>query len=408
MKISGQLTALFSCLLFLCSVAHSGLSKEEQFKLLSHYSNTSLVEDSLKLATSSSGLAISTVINYGFWYGICKSPEVVSALAGRFDLSCTEQNELQEVKSSFCNQLAAVITSTEVALAGHVSSWPLKQPWWQTLRYAGTAYSGYAAYTNSNPYLMPIVTASYFTHEVVARTVAGATAIRSSRYQDRSTTHPLDYAESEYSMLSSVAAMTVGSIVYDMMIARDGSHAKAIFGYIISHALVEGLSAISPLSRYNSNCDDSVWTEAEAGADVLAGTGVGALAGSWATAISGGVRAAHISKDLLPSIAMVVYTAILISPCTRGRDITDGMVGGLMAGNLVLALLSHQRSALDSGHLLKNVALTLAPALTLALINGFSNNAVYGYSLEESFTETVRNQWKKFHNPLDYLCTLFN
>ncbi|WP_422134005.1 hypothetical protein [Endozoicomonas sp. ALD040] len=405
MKTSGQLTTLFSCLLFLCSVAHSGISREEQFKLLSHYSNTSLVEDSLKLATSSSGLAISTVINYGLWYGICKSPEVVSALAGRFDLSGTEQNELQEVKSSFCNQLAAVITSTEVALAGHVSPWHLKHPWWQTLRYAGTAYSGYAAYTNRNPYLIPIVAAGYFTHEVVARRVAGATAIRSLRYQDRSTTQPLDYAQSEYSMLSAVAGMMVGSIVYDMMIARDVSRAKAIFAYIISHVLVEGLSTINPLSKYNSNGVASVWTEA--GADVLAGTGVGALAGSWATAISGGVRVAHTS-DLLPSAAIVVYTAILVSPYSRGRDTIVGMVGGLMAGNLVLALLSHQRSALDSGHLLKNVALTLAPALTLALINGFSNNAIYGYSLEESFNETVRNQWKKFHAPLDYLYTLFN
>ncbi|WP_257275459.1 hypothetical protein, partial [Endozoicomonas sp. SESOKO4] len=78
-----KLMPLFLCLLIICSVAHSGISKEEQFNLLSHYNNASLVEDSLKLVTSGSVLAVSTVINYGFWYGICKSPELVSSLAAQ-------------------------------------------------------------------------------------------------------------------------------------------------------------------------------------------------------------------------------------------------------------------------------------------------------------------------------------
>ncbi|WOG30104.1 hypothetical protein [Endozoicomonas sp. 8E] len=143
MKAFGKSLPLFLCLQLLCSIAHSGISKQEQFNLFSHHSNTSLVEDRLKLATSSSGLVISTVINYGFWYGICRSPEVISALAGRSDLSGTEQNERLEFKSSFCNQLAAVVTSTEIALAGHVSLWPPETPWWQPLRFVGTAYAGY-------------------------------------------------------------------------------------------------------------------------------------------------------------------------------------------------------------------------------------------------------------------------
>uniref|UniRef100_UPI002147FC3E hypothetical protein n=1 Tax=Endozoicomonas sp. SESOKO2 TaxID=2828743 RepID=UPI002147FC3E len=59
-------------------------------------------------------------------------------------------------------------------------------------------------------------------------------------------------------------------------------------------------------------------------------------------------------------------------------------------------------------HLLSNVAIILIHAFTLALTNGFSNNALYGVSLEESFSETARNQWQKVYAPLDYLYTLFN
>ncbi|WP_448218370.1 hypothetical protein [Endozoicomonas sp. 2B-B] len=63
---------------------------------------------------------------------------------------------------------------------------------------------------------------------------------------------------------------------------------------------------------------------------------------------------------------------------------------------------------MDSKHLLKNLDIILASALALALINGVSNNAVYGISLEESLRESEWNLWKKFYAPLDYLHTLFN
>ncbi|WOG30097.1 hypothetical protein [Endozoicomonas sp. 8E] len=401
MKTSGKVRALLPCLLFLCSAAHSGISKEGQLKLLSHYSNASLVEDSLKLATSSSGLAISTVINYGFWYGICKSPEVVSALAGRFDLSGTEQNELREVKSSFCNQLAAVITSTEVALAGHLSLWPLELPWWQPLRFVGTAYSVYDVYTNFDPDLIPITTAAYFTGEVVARTVAGATAVTGLRHQNKSAIQPLDYTCTEYNMMSLIAGMMVGTIVYEKMIAREFSSVKASFGYVISAALTDGISAISSLSRHRSDCIFRVGTVTAA--EVLAGTG--AIAGAWATAIVGAGTVALSSPSELSGI-IAAFTLFLTAP-PIGLWGVAGMNTGAIVGAGVMVLLKQQCLRLDSNHLLNNVALSLAPALALALINSISNYAVYGYSLEDSLSETTRKQWQKFHAPLDYLYTLF-
>ncbi|WP_257281151.1 hypothetical protein [Endozoicomonas sp. ISHI1] len=372
---------------------------------MSHYNNTSLVEDSLKLVSSSSGPAASTVINYGLWYGICKTTGLVATLSGRYDLSVTDQNELQEVKSSFCNQLAAVITSTEVALAGRVSPWPLETPWWQPMRFVGTAYSAYEAYTHRDPYLIPIRTTAYFTHEVVARTVATATAVGGLRYQNESTIAPFDYARAEYNILSFIAGMMVGTIVHEKMIARGFSPGKAAFGHIVSSVLTDGILLISYLLKQIS--DDDIRVETATAAEVLAGTGT--IAGSWATAVVGAVDSAQSPNSLFSGqFAVPMFVAMRLTPARTELWSVVGMITGSIAGSGVMYLLWQQHSKLDSNHLLNNVALTLAPALALALINGFSDNAVYGYSLEESFTETTRNQWKKFHAPLDYLYTLFN
>ncbi|WP_257254162.1 MULTISPECIES: hypothetical protein [unclassified Endozoicomonas] len=376
---------------------------------MSHYNNASLVGDSLNLFISGSGLAVSTLIQYGFWYGICKSPEVVSALAGRFDLSGTEENELHGIRASFCHQLAAVITSTEVALAGHLSPWPLELPWWQPLRFVGTAYVGYQTYTHQNPYSATIKTAIYFTHEVVARTVTGASAIRSLRKQNTSTIQPLDYARNEYFMLSSTASMLVGIMFYKKMLAIGSTSLEAAIAYLISAGLTETISAISYLPVLNSDSAGIEEKEAKAiaaaGSGAIAAAGSGAIAGSITTAIS----AAMVSwgrSDLSLNIAELI-TITLAIPDVRHLNGSEILIGTI-AGTGSIQFLFQQSRILDSEHLMRNGAVTLAPALALALINGVSNNAVYGYSLEESLTETARTQWMKFYAPLDYLYTLFN
>ncbi|WP_422475427.1 hypothetical protein [Endozoicomonas sp. ALB032] len=400
MKTFGRLIPLFSCLLSLCSVAHSSLTREEQFNLLSHYNNNaSLVEDSLKLFSSGSGLAVSTVISYGFWYSLCRSPELVSALASRSDPSGTEQNELQKFKSLFCYQLAAVITSTEVALAGRVSAWPLALDWWQPLRFPGTAYVGYKTYTTCNPpFLMPVVTAAYFTHEVVVRTVAGTYAIQALRQQDRGTSQPLDYVRSEYTLLSSMAGLMVGVVVYDAMLAGGFTTAQAIGAYLISSELTKRIFTRSSFSTLNSDDTDRI----EAGAEALAEAG--AIAGSLAAAMAAAIMMSAERSNLIFE-GITLFTLVSAVPIVP--EVCVGAFVGLLAGTQIIGLMMLQHSQLDPKHLLKNIA-PLGPALAIAAINGFSNHRVYGYSLEESFTETVRKQWKKFHAPLDYLYTLFN
>ncbi|WP_257255594.1 MULTISPECIES: hypothetical protein, partial [unclassified Endozoicomonas] len=386
---------------------YSGVSKEEQFNLLSHHNNASLVEDSLKLVSRSSGLAVSTVVHYGVWYSICKSTKLLSDLARRFSSINTEKNNLQEVKSSFCNQLAAVLTSTEVALAGKVSPWPLERLWWLPLRFAGTGFAGYRAYTTQDPYFIPIMTMAYFTHEVVARTAAAADTVQALKHHDRRSIQPEDFVFSEYALLKSMAGLMIGTIVYEKLVSKGFSPVEASFVYLLSASLSKSILAIGYLSA--SNSESAHASEVEAGAEILAG----ALAGSLAVATDGaiGVVAAWSLNPVLfiAAVGTLAFSLPEVESIYRVKDkVLSGAQTGVGVGIGVMVILIKQNSYLDSNRLLRNVAITLTPALALALINGLSNNAVCGVALEESFTETARIQWQKFYAPLDYLYTLFN
>ncbi|WP_257281146.1 hypothetical protein [Endozoicomonas sp. ISHI1] len=368
---------------------------------MSHHNNTSLIEDGLKLVGGSSGLAVSTLISYGFWYSICKSTEWVSTHTIRFSLSGTEQNELQKVNSSFYNQLAALITSTEIALAGHLSLWPPDQPWWQPLRFVRTGLVVYNTYTTDDPHFIPLIAMTYFTRETVARTVAGACTVETLRHRARRSIQPEDYTYSEYAMVKSVAGLMVATIVYDKWVTKGSSHIEAIFPYLVLASLAETILATGSFSVFNSGNSSTVNVEAEALAESIAGATVG-------------VTGTLSSEDLnLFLFAAAFRTLVLSLPAVESLSgvedtVLTGVMAGLAIGAGVMDLMLINKPEPDSNHLLSNVAIILIHAFTLALINGFSINALYGVSLEESFFETARNQWKKFYAPLDYLYTLFN
>ncbi len=400
---------IFSCLLLICSVAHSGVSKKERFNLLSHQHNASFVEDSLKLLTSSSGLAVSTLIHYGVWYGICESAGLVSTLTGRSDLHHIKGNKLLGVKSSFCSQLAAITTSAEVALAGHISPWPLGQPWWYPLQFVRTGLILYNTCIKYDTCFIPIMAMTHFTHETVARTVAGASTVEMLKYHGGHSIQPQDYAYSEYTMLKSVAGLIIGLIVYEKLIARGYVLTEVTFLYLVSTSLTEAMLATGSFSVFNSA--GSVTAEQEAGALALAGAA--ALSGSIAGATAGVMGVVSAQNELLALFAttfrIMVFSRPEVVSLYQVEDIIlSGAMIGIVIGPVVIDLLLTQNSGLDSNHLLGNIATILIPAFSLALINGISNHVVYGYSLEESFTDTAHNQWQKFYAPLDYLYTLFD
>ncbi|WP_422138138.1 hypothetical protein [Endozoicomonas sp. ALC020] len=204
--------------------------------------------------------------------------------------------------------------------------------------------------------------------------------------------------------MKSITCVMFGAMFYRQFLAAGSSTGKAISAYLAFSALIELLLPESHFSASNSGGAHAF--ELEADAETLAG----ALAGSMALALTGAFYAGFF--DLTLSTVVVGYMTLSLSKTEFLSGVEDEVLLGAMAGAgtglTVLIILFKQSLELDSNHLLRNIAITLYPALTIVLINGISNYAVYGYSLEDTLTETTRNQWKKFHAPLDYLYTLFN
>ncbi len=390
----------------MCSVVHSGVPKKEQFDFLSHYNNASLVESDLKLAGSASGLAVSIFLNYGFWYAICESTDLISVLMGRLGLFA------EEFDGRFCNchQLATAITHTEVALAGQVSPWPVEQAWWQPLRFASMgrkSFFCYKVFTKENHSFVPLVTLSIFSGEVVSRTVVGALVTQALRYQDKLTIQPLEYAYGEKLSLSLLTGVVVGSIISDTMKARASTRTKRKFACAASASLTGIISAIISLSALKPGDSDIV------GVAVVAGAGAAFIGFSGTKAQDAVIIMAGAVSGVLPGAGRGVGT---LAGLLAGVGVGVGVKIGVSI-RVILSLLSliperSERnlppgSQLDSRRLLRNLGIILVPALALALINGISSHAVYGIPLEESLMETVWNQWQKIYVPLGCLHALF-
>ncbi|WP_252177063.1 hypothetical protein [Endozoicomonas sp. 4G] len=405
MKTLGKLPILLY-LSFMCSFAYSGVPEKEQFNFLSQYNNNaSLVESSLKLTGSVTGLAISTLLNYGLWYTVCESTHWFPALAGRFGLSSTEEFKVHQYESSFskCNELAAAITLTEIAVVEHVSPWPVKNGWWQPLRFTllgGTVFVSLGTINEHNRHLVPLIALTLFSGEVVSRTVAGTIATQALRYQDKLTIQPSEYAYGESISLSLLTGAIVGSIIYDIIKSGSSSHLEAAYGYVLPASLTGIISAIISVSALDREDNDIVQAMVIAGFGApMAGFGIKALAAM--TILVGAV------PGVLPGAG-----------CNFGvvAGLLAGIGAGVGAGAAVMGYQMYLISILDMPpgwqldrrRLLRKLAVLLTPALALAMINGVSNYLVYGVSLEECLTETAWNQWQKFYAPLDYLHTLFN
>ena len=402
MKTPYKLFHLLSSLLFVCSIAHSGIPPKEEFDFLNRYKNASLVEDGLGLLNSTAALTLSTAMNTGLWYGICLTPVFVSSLARQFKMVGQEQEKLHNYKKDFCTKLAPVIATTDTVLAGNVSPWPLEKGWWQTVRFAGAGLFAFANYHQNNRVNMPFWILGYFSVEATARSLAGAVSTQYLRSQGISAINPLHYTYGEYTILSFISGLIVGSIAYETMIAKGFTPAKASFVYAIFASLTGTLLAMMSMSTL----DLDNWLIAV----VVAGAVAGAVARARARA-----RAEVVAVD----VAVAVAEAVAVVGAGAGAGVGVGGVAGAVAlagalagagavagaGAGAGALITPYSST--SSKIMTSAAIAL-PALVLALINSFSKYAVYGFPLEESLSETAWNPWKKIYAPLDYLATLLD
>ncbi|WP_257280701.1 hypothetical protein [Endozoicomonas sp. ISHI1] len=389
-----NLCPLLLCLLY--SMAQASLTSKSDFDFLEPLNDTVLVANGLELTGSIAGVSLSTLLNLGIWWGVCKTAGVVSGLSSTHDLAESDTKELEHLKTDFCLHLAPVITAAEVALAGHVSPWPLEQRWWKPLYFAGAGMAAYAANTKSRK-LIPYVVSAYLACEAVSRTAASAiSALILRKMSVRDITNER-YVTGEYAVLSITSGIMVGAVVYEAMIHTGFRPAKVALASAVSAAIAGGLSGIISVSKID------VSGQTKAGAGVLTGAiayvsaGDGAGAGAGALALAGALAGAGVGAGVGAAAGSLA-----------GSLAGAGAGAGASALGGVGVLLTLGCSKITSDNPFIRAGVTLVSALTFAVVNSLSNYAVYGYPLEQSFSETGWTQWKKFYAPLDYLSTLFN
>ena len=225
-------------------MAQASPPSQKDFEFLEPFNDTRLVENELALTGSIAGVSLSTLLNLGIWWGVCKTAGIVSGLASRHQLSGQDKTELENTKEYFCLHMAPVVTIAEVALAGHVSPWPLERLWWKPLHFAGAGMAAYTAYTNPKTrQLIPFVL-TYLACEAVSRTAASAVSasiLRNMKVRDVETKW---YLYGEYLVLSLFTGIMTGVIVYETMIHKGFSPAKSALAFAVSAAITGTLSGI--------------------------------------------------------------------------------------------------------------------------------------------------------------------
>ncbi|WP_306674525.1 hypothetical protein [Endozoicomonas sp. ISHI1] len=398
-----NLCPLLLCLLY--SMAKASPPSQNDFDFLEPLNDTALVANGLELTGSIAGVSLSTLLNLGIWWGVCKTAGIVSGLSSTHDLAESDTKELEQMKTDFCLQLAPMITTAEVALAGHVSPWPMEQRWWKPLYFVGAVMAAYAANTDTRA-LIPVAVLTYLVSEAVSRTGTSAISALILRKMSVRDIKSEWYAAGEYAILSAINGVVAGTVVYEAMIHKGSRPAKVVLASVISAAIAGSLSGIISLSIFD------VDGQMKAGAVALAGTGAAASAGSAAgVGALAGIGTGVLAGAGAGTIAFALAGA-RVTGAAAGAGVGVGALSGAFAGITALsgvgAFLMLGSSKITSNNLLIKASITLVPALTFAVINSLSNYAVYGYPLEQSFSDTGWTQWKKFYAPLDYLSTLFN
>ncbi|WOG27378.1 hypothetical protein [Endozoicomonas sp. 8E] len=403
MRKSFHLFSLLLCLLYTMAQARS--PSQNDFNYLETFNDTALVANGLELTGSIAAVSLSTLLNLGIWWGVCKTVGIVSGLSSEYDLAESDTKELEKLKTDFCLQLAPVMTSTEVALAGRVSPWPLEQRWWKPLYFAGAGMAAYAAFTETREQV-PVAVLTYLTSEALTRTGVSAISALVLRKMSVRDMKAEWYELGEYAIFSMMNGIMAGAVVYEALIHKDFRPEKAILASVVSAAIVGTFSGIISFLTIDTGGRKEVKAGIGTLAGTLAGVGVGLGVGARAAA-----SAAAIAAAMATATAIAAATAPDIIAATAGLRAGAVVVVGAGAGAVsfgeVVALLTLRSSKITSNNLLIKAGVTLVPGLTFAVINSLSNYAVYGYPLEEGFSETGWTQWKKFYAPLDYLSTLF-
>ncbi|UYM14886.1 hypothetical protein [Endozoicomonas euniceicola] len=412
MKTTHKRLSLFIYLMLLFSLTKADeTSYQNQFEFLKiPLENATLIENGLTMLKSTAGVPISMILNTGIWWGVCKATGFISGVVSRHQFTEPQKQELQAMKTNFCAQLAPLIATTETALAGKVSPWPLPSRSLSILRLEGIAFTAYTltAYSSYTMHSSIVVVMMYLTAEALSQTTASA--VSTAGINKEEVTHIIDnynaYQLNQRIALAEASGILSGSIVYNSLLYRGATPVMASFISMIT-AIISGVLS-SAIYLANAGLSKSV----EGAIFISAGTEAGLTLGTvtLATAlVLDRLGTETLQRAVSPAVTLALagsFTGALNGVFIRNRDTVAPkaltVVGAFVGAGAILGInrLAQKNFGIAA-------AGAVAIATTLALINSVSGYVVYGYPLEQSLSETSQTLWKKFYAPMEYLSTLF-
>ena len=359
---------------------------------------------------NTASVPISTIINTGIWWGVCKAPGFIYEVVSKHQFTEPQKGELQAMKTSFCAQLAPLIATTETALAGKVSSWPLSSGL-LPLRLGGVALAAYSSYAMRIS-IPAAAVMMYLTVEALSQTTASAASM--AGINKKEVAHINDnynaYHLNQYNTLAIFTGILTASIVHGALLYRGLTPVKAVFISTISAIVAGELSLVTYLA--NAGLSKSFKDTILSSSGLLVGAGTGSLTLFLARLVaSDPPRTGNLIRVAATAMALPL-TGALAGASMRNRSIfspgnflrtTLGSLAGYSAG--AGAIFGINRLAQKNFGLA--AAGAAAVATTLALINSVSGYVVYGYPLEQSLSENSQKLWKKFKAPIEHLSILF-
>ena len=424
MKAPYRLALSLICLITYTSVTKANNPALDDFEFLKiTFENTTMVENGSTLSKNMVALSLLSTVNTAISWGACKIFVAIPGVVGKNSLGSSNQESVKAIKNNACLKAALLATTTETALAGHLSPWPLETLWWRPVFVVGGALAAYGSYkVFQKADIIPVTILAYLTIDSISQTSVSGSSTAILKHRKITEINEGSYRFVHNTSLSLVTAVVISAMAYEVLTIIGVSPIKAgsvsLLTAFISGALSEAFSVASiDLDNLTGKAKYGAAAATGVIAAIIAlitptfglvmeykdgsGSGSGGIIGGITGVISGSITVATAL-----TIAAVVATDKDVGATNTGFIVTGSYVpavlGTLLGGGAIIG--TYKLSQINPA--LAAVA-TAASITAITLINSFSGYAIYGYPLEQSVSEAIQVQWEKFSAPDEYISRLF-
>ena len=316
-------------------MAQTNFTLQTYFEFPEPFNNyTAPVENWLELTESFAGISLTTLLNLGIWWGVCKTPGIISGLSNEHRLNDEGRERVDILKADFCLPLASIITTAEVALISR-SPKPLEQNCWDPVLFvvAGSSVSAVYLYPKRRPMEAASFALFWLAFKAGSKIVAStATASIPGEKHARDIEIERRYVYKGNIIPPMVNGVLAGLLTYQAMIYKNFEPEDAATFSAVSATLAGALSGMGIISKTDRKVGVAAAGAAAAGAGAGAGTVMAAAAAGAGTGTTIAVTAVALADILAETRADAAVStgAIVENVVSTGAIMGAGFIAGIV------------------------------------------------------------------------------